>query len=214
VEESGTKATVRQALRALWQTENRSGFWLLLTIGLSSMVIESLQAGISSFAVFVLDIPLGQAVRYGAIFALVLILSAYASGLAATRFGRQRVIGAGLVGMFLTAAVSYFFVQTTAAFALVLAPLGLFVSLITVNDLPLLYDIGDESRIGANTGVFFVATQSAAVLGPTLSGIGIDIGGSHRMIFAFAAFWALLAWLVLRQVRVVRPVPDTGRVFG
>jgi len=214
VEESGTKATVRQALRALWQTENRSGFWLLLTIGLSSMVIESLQAGISSFAVFVLDIPLGQAVRYGAIFALVLILSAYASGLAATRFGRQRVIGAGLVGMFLTAAVSYFFVQTTAAFALVLAPLGLFVSLITVNDLPLLYDIGDESRIGANTGVFFVATQSAAVLGPTLSGIGIDIGGSHRMIFAFAAFWALLAWLVLRQVRMVRPVPDTGRVFG
>ena len=214
VEESGTKATVRQALRALWQTENRSGFWLLLTIGLSSMVIDSLQAGISSFAVFVLDIPLGQAVRYGAIFALVLILSAYASGLAATRFGRQRVIGAGLVGMFLTAAVSYFFVQTTAAFALVLAPLGLFVSLITVNDLPLLYDIGDESRIGANTGVFFVATQSAAVLGPTLSGIGIDIGGSHRMIFAFAAFWALLAWLVLRQVRVVRPVPDTGRVFG
>lgn len=214
VEESGTKATVRQALRALWQTENRSGFWLLLTIGLSSMVIESLQAGISSFAVFVLDIPLGQAVRYGAIFALVLILSAYASGLAATRFGRQRVIGAGLVGLFLTAAVSYFFVQTTAAFALVLAPLGLFVSLITVNDLPLLYDIGDESRIGANTGVFFVATQSAAVLGPTLSGIGIDIGGSHRMIFAFAAFWALLAWLVLRQVRVVRPVPDTGRVFG
>ena len=214
VEESGTKATVRQALRALWQTENRSGFWLLLTIGLSSMVIESLQAGISSFAVFVLDIPLGQAVRYGAIFALVLILSAYASGLAATRFGRQRVIGAGLVGLFLTAAVSYFFVQTTAAFALVLAPLGLFVSLITVNDLPLLYDIGDESRIGANTGVFFVATQSAAVLGPTLSGIGIDIGGSHRMIFAFAAFWALLAWLVLRQVRMVRPVPDTGRVFG
>jgi MFS family permease len=210
--ESETKGTVRQALRALWQTENRSGIWLLLTIGLSFMVIESLQAGISSFAVFVLEIPLGQAARYGAIFALMLVLSAFASGLTASRFGRQRTINAGLAGLFLTAAGSYFFVQTPATFAIVLAPLGFFVSLIVINDLPLLYDLGDESRMGANTGIYFVATQSAAVLGPTLAGFVIDAGGSHRMIFAFAAICALLAWLLLRQVRMVQPSPEG--VFG
>lgn len=209
---SQTRATVNQAFRALWQTENHSGFWLLLTIGLSFMVIESVQAGISSFAVFVLGIPLGQAARYGAIFALVLVLSAYASGLTATRFGRRRTINAGLLGLSVTAAVGFFFVQTPATFALVLVPLGFFVSLVVINDLPLLYDIGDESRIGANTGVYFVATQSAAVLGPTLAGLGIDLGGSHRMLFSFAAVCALVAWLMLRQVRVAQPRPE--RIFG
>lgn len=200
-----SSGTVRQALRALWQTENRSGFWLLLTIGLSFMLIESLQAGISSFAVFVLGIPLAQAVRYGAIFAVVLVLSAYGSGLIATRFGRQRTISAGLVGLLVTAAGCYFLVRTPTTFAIILAPLGFFMSLVVVNDLPLLYDIGNDGRIGAYTGVYFVATQSAAVLGPTIAGAGADLAGTHRVIFAFAAFCALLAWLVLRQVRIALP---------
>jgi MFS family permease len=209
-EMSQSKGTVRQALRALWQTENRSGFWLFLAISLSFMIIESLQAGISSFAVFVLGIPLAQAVRFGAIFALVLVLSAYPSGLVATRFGRQQTISAGLIGLLITAVCCYFLVHTPVTFAIALVPLGFFFSLIVINDLPLLYDIGDDGRIGAYTGVYFVATQLAAVLGPTLAGIATDIAGSHRVIFAFAAFCALFAWFLLRQVRIARPAGVYG----
>ena len=197
--------TVRQALRDLWHTERRSGFRILLTIGLTFMISESLQAGLSSFAVFVLDIPLTQAVRLGAIFALVVVLSAYPGGLLATRFGRQRTISAGLAGLLITAACCYLFVHTRATFAAILIPLGIFFSIIVTNDLPLLYDVSDERRIGASTGVYFVATQSAAVLGPTVAGIATDITGSHRVIFAFAALYALLAWLLLRRVRIGRP---------
>lgn len=196
--------TVRQALRALWQTENRSGFWLLLAIGVSFMLIESLQTGISSFAVFVLGIPLAQAVRFGAILAVVLVLSAYASGLIATRFGRQQTINAGLIGLLITAVFCYFFVRTPFSFALILAPLGFCMSLIIINDLPLLYDIGGDGRIGAYTGVYFVATQLAAVLGPTLAGLATDLAGTHRVIFALAALWALVAVVVLRQVRAAQ----------
>jgi MFS family permease len=203
VEAAHSNGNVRQALQELWQTDHRSGFWLLLTIGLSFMVIESLQTGISSFAVFVLGIPLGQAARYGAVLAVVLVLSAYASGLIGTRIGRQRTINAGLIGLLITAACCYFFVRTPASFAIILAPLGFSISLVIINDLPLLYDIGDESRIGANTGIYFVARQLAAVLGPTLAGVAADVAGSHRAIFAFAAFVALFAWLVLRRVRIV-----------
>jgi MFS family permease len=202
--------TVRQAFQALWQTENRSGFWLLLTIGLSFMLIESLQAGFSSFAVFVLGIPLAQAVRFGAIFAVVLVLSAYFSGLIATRYGRQRTISAGLIGLLITTVCCYFFVRTPAGFAIILIPLGFFISLVLINDLPLLYDLGGDGRIGAYTGVYFVATQSAAVLGPTIAGFATDLAGTHRVIFAFAAFCALLAWLVLRRVRIAAPEGGSG----
>jgi MFS family permease len=205
-----SSGTVRQALRALWQTEKRSGFWLFLTIALSFMVIETLQAGLSSFAVFVLGLPLAQAVRYGAILALVLVLSAYPSGLIATRFGRQQTINAGLIGLLITAVGCYLFVRTPTSFALNLVPLGFFLSLIVINDLPLLYDIGDESQIGAYTGVYFVATQSAAVLGPTLAGFAVEIVGSHRAIFAFAALCAILAWTLLQRVQLPRPQPEAA----
>ncbi len=198
-------STVRQAFNALWHTEGRGGFRLLLIIGLTFMLSESLQAGMSSFAVFALGIPLTQAVRYGAIFALVVVLAAYPGGLLATRFGRQRTISAGLAGLLITAAACTFFVHTPATFVAVLIPLGVFFSIIVTNDLPLLYDLSDESRLGAYTGVYFVATQSAAVLGPTIAGIATDITGSHRVIFAFAALYALLAWLLLRRVRIGRP---------
>lgn len=205
LEPTQASGSVRQAFRALWQTEDRSGFRLLVTIGLTFMIAESLQAGLSSFAVFVLGIPLTQAVRFGAIFGLVVVLAAYPSGLVATRLGRQQTISAGLLGLLITTACCYFFVESPAGFAVILVPLGIFFSLIVINDLPLLYDIGDEGRIGAYTGVYFVATQSAAVLGPTIAGIATDITGSHRVIFAFAAFYALVAWLLLRRVRISRP---------
>jgi MFS family permease len=204
-ETAESRSTVRQAFQFLWQAENHSGIWLLVTVSLSFMIFESLQAGLSSFAVFVLDIPLGQAVRLAAVFALVLVLSAYPSGMIGTRFGRQRTINAGLVGLLLTTVCCYFFIRSPLSFVIILIPLGLFTSFVVINDLPLLYDISDGGRIGAFTGVYFVATQTAAVLGPTLAGFATDIAGSHRAIFAFAALCALIAWVLLQRVRIVRP---------
>jgi MFS family permease len=205
IKSAKSSSTVRQTFRTLWETENHSGIWLLLTISLSFMIFESLQVGISSFAVFVLDIPIAQAVRLVAVFALSLVLSAYPSGLIATRFGRQRTMNAGLVGLLLTALGGYFFVQGPVGFVIILVPSAFFTSFIVINDLPLLYDLGDDGRIGAYTGVYFVATQTAAVLGPTLAGFATDVAGSHRAIFAFAAVCALAAWLLLQQVRVALP---------
>ena len=199
--EEDSSGTVRQAIRALWQTENHNGIWLLITIGLTFMMVESLQAGFSSFAVFVLGLPVAQAVRFAVISWLALVLSSFPSGLIGTRFGRKRTMSVGLAGMFLTAGICYLFVRSPQAFAVALALMGFFTALVVVNDLPLLYDIGGGNRIVAHTGVYFIATQSAAVLGPTLAGLTVDLAVTHRMIFAFAAVCALLAWATLQKIR-------------
>ena len=194
------KSTVGQTLRALWQTDHHAGIWLLLTIGLSFMTFESIQVGISSFAVFVLGLPLGQAGRLTAVFALALIITAYPSGLIGTRIGRKRAISIGLIGLVVSTVLSYFFIQSVAALIIALILLGGFSSIVLVNDLPFLYDIGDESRIGGYTGIYFVATQSAAVLGATLAGFSVDLAGTHRAIFAFSAACALLAFISIQRM--------------
>lgn len=194
--------SLRETLRSIWKTENRSTLWLLLTIGLSFMMWEGLQVTISSFAVFALGLPVEQAIRFGLLFAIALLLAAYPSGLIATRFGRQRTITIGLGGLFTVMTIAYFVVRDPLSLAIILVLSGVFLSLVVINDLPFLYDMGDESRTGAYTGIYFMATQTGAVVGPTLAGFIIEMGGSYRIIFAFASFCALLALLTLRRISI------------
>ncbi|MCI0580386.1 MAG: MFS transporter [Chloroflexi bacterium] len=194
-------SSVLSLLRALWQAEDHRTLLFLLTILLSFMVSESLQAGLSSFAVFTLGLSPGEAARFAALSAVAIILFAFPGGLIGARIGRQRSISIGLAGLFLVAGGGALLIRHPATLAIVLVLAGFFWALVVINDLPLLYDLGDEGQIGAYTGVYFVATQAAAVLGPTLAGFSIDLAGSHRVLFAFAAVCALLAWVALRQVR-------------
>lgn len=196
-----TYQAVVELLRHLWQAEDRSRLYFWLTILLASMMVESLQTGISSFGVFTLGLAPAQAVRLATIWAVAIILFAIPSGLVGGRIGRQRTIAIGLTGLMLVLILSFFFIQTPATLVIALALGGFLWSLIAVNDLPFLYDLGDEGQIGAYTGVYFVATQAAAILGPVLAGLVIGRAGSHRALFAFAAVCALAAWFTLRQVR-------------
>jgi maltose/moltooligosaccharide transporter len=201
-EDAKSDNIIREALQSVWKAENHSALWLLLSVALTFMLWESLQVGISSFAVFVLGLPVEQAVRFGIPFAIALLLSAYPSGLAATRFGRQRTMGVGLGGLFVLTILAYLVVRDPLSFGIILVLAGVFLSLVIINDLPFLYDIGDESKTGAYTGIYFVATQTGAVIGPILAGFMIEISGNHRIIFAFASLCALLAFLMLRRIRI------------
>jgi MFS family permease len=73
---------------------------------------------------------------------------------------------------------------------------------VNVNSLPLVYDYGDERRIGAYTGLYYFSSQLAAVLGPTLGGVVVDVlGDQYRWLFLFGALFMALAWLGMTQVR-------------
>jgi MFS family permease len=205
-----TYRAVFDLLRRLWQAEDRRPLYFLLTILLSFMMFESLQTGISSFSVFTLGLAPAQAARFATVWAIAVILFAIPGGFIGSRIGRQRTLTIGLTGLFLVTAGSYFFIQNPATLVMALAVGGFFWSLVAVNDLPFLYDLGDEGQIGAYTGVYFVATQAAAILGPSLAGLTIGRLGSHRALFAFAALCALAAWLTLRRVRPLQ-VRGTAR---
>jgi MFS family permease len=51
--------------------------------------------------------------------------------------------------------------------------------MVNVNSLPLVYDHGDERKIGAYTGLYYFASQTAAVLGPVMGGILVDVLGDQ-----------------------------------
>lgn len=189
-------------LRTVWHNPDRSGLFVLLGILLWFMAFNALEAGLSSFAVFTLNISPGTASIYAGAITISLILFAVPAGIWGTKYGRRQIIRLGLTGLTILLAVGFFVVQGAVTFIIVLVLAGLFWACVNVNSLPLVYDHGDERRIGAYTGLYYFSSQSAAVLGPTLGGIVVDsLGSNYRWLFLFSALFMGFAWLVMQRVR-------------
>jgi predicted MFS family arabinose efflux permease len=96
----------------------------------------------------------------------------------------------------------FFFVKGTILFAIVLIVTGGFWAMVNVNSLPLVYDHGDERRIGAFTGLYYFSSQLAAVLGPTLGGLLVSaLGSEYRWLWLFSFVFMSMAFLTMLGVR-------------
>lgn len=189
-------------LRQLIQNGDQSSNWLLLSILFWFIAFNALEAGLSSFAVFTLGLTPGAASQYAGAMGLSFLLFAIPAGLLGTKFGQRRVIHIGLSGLVVVFFVGYFLIQNTAVFLVVLTLAGFFWSLVNVNSLPLVYTYGHESQIGALTGLYYFSSQLAAVAGPTLGGLVVDVlHDQYRWLFLFGAFFMALAWLTMRRVQ-------------
>jgi len=195
-------SSVRASLRAVAGQSDRSGLYVLIGILFWFIAFNALEAGLSSFAVFTLGIAPGTAAIYAAAISLSFLIFAWPAGVAGTRYGRRGVILIGLTGLTILFAVAYFLIQGAATFILILVLAGLFWAMVNVNSLPLVYDFGDERQIGAYTGLYYFSSQLAAVLGPTLGGVLVDVlGNQYRWLFLFSAAFMALAWLVVTRIR-------------
>ena len=117
------------------------------------------------------------------------------------KYGRGRVISLGLIGSAILLPVSFLLVNGAALFVVCVAAAGILWSLINVNALPLVYDHGEEDKIGAYTGLYYFSSQTAAVLGPVLGGVLVStFNDQHKFLFLFSAFWMALGWLVMSQL--------------
>jgi MFS family permease len=189
-------------LRVLLANPDKSGILLLIAILLWFMAFNALEAGLSSFAVFTLGIEPGTASIYAGAITVSLILFAIPAGLLGTRIGRRRTIQIGLASLTVLLLISYFIIQGAVTFIVVLVLAGIFWACVNVNSLPLVYDYGDERKIGAYTGLYYFSSQLAAVLGPSLGGIIVDIlGDQFRWLFIFSTLFMGLAWLVMMGVQ-------------
>ena len=88
---------------------------------------------------------------------------------------------------------------------MLLIPAGIFWALINVNSLPMVYDIGGDSRIGAFTGMYYLAANLAAVGGPQGVGVLIDLTQeNYRIMFLFSAVFMVLAGVFMSRVKEQR----------
>jgi MFS family permease len=206
-EEQAKDDGVLANLRAAWQNPDKSGLYVLLGILLWFMAFNALEAGLleaglSSFAVFTLGIAPGTASIFAGSVSITFILAAMPAGYLGTKFGRTPVIRIGLIALTVILLGSFFIIQDAITFVLALVLTGIFWAFVNVNSLPLVYDHGDERRIGAYTGLYYFSSQMAAVLGPTMGGVMVDVlGDQYRWLFMYGAIFMFLALLAIARVK-------------
>jgi MFS family permease len=193
---------VLETMKSIFNNPDKSGFFVLLGILLWFMAFNALETGLSSFAVFTLGMGAGTASIYAGLVTVSFILFAVPAGFLGTRYGRGKTIRAGLIGLSIVILAGYLIIQSAITFAVILVLAGFLWAMVNVNSLPLVYDHGDERRIGAFTGLYYFSSQLAAVLGPTLGGVFVDaLGDQYRWLWLFSFIFMALAFLAMLGVR-------------
>lgn len=189
------------SLKEVVNSSDRSGLLILLAIMFWFLGYNALDTWISSFGKFTLGINEGRMAILTSGLALAFVVFALPSGLMASRFGRRRIILIGITGLFATILYGLI-VQNELMLISFLVLAGFFWALINVNSLPMVYDVGGDERIGTFTGLYYLASSIAAIGGPQIVGILIDLtGGNYRIMFIFAAIFMSLAGLCMFKVK-------------
>ena len=186
-------------LRQVTSGPDKSGLLLLGAIFFWFVGWNAMEAFFTIYARNVLNIDVGTGTQMLTAFAATFILFAIPSGIIATRFGRKPIIIAGLSGMLL-GLIAGSFIHNPTVLLVILAIMGSLWSLVNINSLPMVYDLGGEHSIGAYTGLYYFSSSAAAITGPILGGWTMDLVG-HRAIWLFSAFFIALAAISMVRIK-------------
>ena len=178
---------------------DRSGLFLLAAIFSWFLGCSPILAFFTLYARNILGVSAGTGGQMLTAFPAALIVFAIPSGLLATRIGRKPTIVTGLGGMALCSLAAFTAGNPTVVLA-VLAVMGAFWALVSVNSLPMVYDLAGPRSIGAFTGLYYFASSLAAITGPILAGRLIDSTG-YRIIWPFCLVFLALAMALMTRVR-------------
>lgn len=188
-------------LKVVFTNKDKSALFILLAIFCWFTGFNAIETGLSSFAVFDLGIKPGTASIVASVANLSFLAFCIPSGILAGKLGRRKTIIYGVLALTLIFLASYFLVKGLISFIIILVLVGFFWSWVNVNSLPLVYDHGDEKRIGAYTGLYYFFSQTAAVLGPTLGGVLVENANyNYKILFIFGVVFMFLAFLSMLKV--------------
>ncbi len=174
---------------------------LLLAIFFWFLAYSALTVFFTSFAVVTLGLSRGQAALLLAFFSLTIVVCALPAGLLGARLGRRRAILIGLaVFAMALGIVGVLSNLLLVRIFLVLAGAGW--SLVVVNALPMVLDSAPVERVGAYTGMYYLGSQTAEVVGPLLVGSLLDLfGRNYRLVSGFGVVVLVIAAMFMLQVR-------------
>ncbi|WP_030455435.1 MFS transporter [Herbidospora cretacea] len=196
------KITTRAVIGDLVFAADRSRLLLIAAVFVFGGAWFASRSLMTPYGVEVLRLSDGEAGGLTLPSGVVFILAAFPAALLAERFGRLRVMAAGITlfaaGLLLGAAVP---APAVTVVALCLGTTG--AAAFIVNAVVVLWNLAPSSRVlGTYTGLYTVGWAGGGFAGPALVGLAVDLTGWRLMLLHIAVLAAVAVVLVLRVDRL------------
>ena len=213
---SDIKPTLIQSFKELFSKENRSGLGIFFAILFWFIAYNAIEAFLSLYGVNYLGLSESDAGRLITSVSFAFLIFAIPSGFLGAKIGRKKtiliglaVMAAVLIALFIGQSQNITRVITTLpilgnfmplSILLMLAGIGW--SFININSLPMVVDQTDSSRVGTFTGLYYLFSTLAAILGPIINGFIIKLtGNNYGTIMILGPIFFGLAFVAMLSVR-------------
>jgi len=189
-----------KGIRHVSPAARKSLYLLMSAIFLWFVGYNAIETFFTSYGVNVLNIKENQASLLSSVSYITFIIFAVPSGFIAAKFGRKRTITIGLLTF---AALTFlgFLVPNIVVVGIALSFGGIAWSLVNINSLPMVIDTADSDvNIGTFTGLYYIASQLAAIAGPVLNGFVIEQFQNYNLVMLIPAIFFFLAALAMQGV--------------
>ena len=130
----------------------------------------------------------------------VAVVSYLPIGFLSSRFGRKKMILAGILLMCAAYVSGIFFGHFSPLLYVVFGLTGVGWASINVNSYPMVVEMGSGADVGKYTGMYYFFSMGAQVFTPIFSGVLLE-HISYRTLFPYAAVFSLLSFITMLFVR-------------
>ncbi len=197
--------------------ENRRtlGF-LMLSIFFWFIAFNGMDTWFTSFGITVLGLTPGKAGMIFSVALIAFIIFAIPAGFIGSKYSRKKAIIAGLA-IFTFTLVVINQIQSIPVITVLLAIGGASWALVNINSLPMIIDTStDERMLGTYTGLYYIASQLAAIIGPAVIGWFVQrADGDFRKLFTIVPVFfglAIISMLFVTQGEA-KKVDANGRAI-
>ncbi|HAL15611.1 MAG TPA: MFS transporter [Anaerolineaceae bacterium] len=215
------------SLKKVWSEQEKSPLRILFAIFCWFVAYNAIEAFFTLYAVNHLGVAESDGARLLGQLSLFFVLMALPAGLIGASIGRRRTIMIGIVGLAACMVAMFVIPAETLTISLTRLPVlgnvpvvgvilmlaGISWALININSLPMVVDMTDDMHVGTYTGLYYLFSTMAAILGPNLNGLIVQLSGSnYSSIMVIGPIFMLLAFILMAGVRRGEAKPQSAAI--
>jgi maltose/moltooligosaccharide transporter len=205
-----------KSLSDILKDKDKSAIRIFLAIMFWFIAYNAIEAFFTLYANKHLGLPEADGVRLLSQLSLLFVLFALPSGFIGGKIGRRKTISIGILLMafsMLLMAILPVSLLTNLLFTMpllgevpvvgiILMLAGVAWAFININSLPMVVDLTDAIHIGTYTGLYYLFSTLAAILGPNINGWLVELAGQQYSVIMFIGpVFMLLALAMMMGVR-------------
>lgn len=175
---------------------------ILVSIFLWFMGYNAITSSFTRYAEDMWSKDIGQASRILMVATISAVIFFIPVGFLATRLGRKRTILIGIVMLAAGFGTAFLYNGFNPLLYVNFIIVGIGWAFINVNSLPMVVDMCKGAEVGKYTGYYYIASMSAQIITPALSGFLVDTTTwGWQILFPYSCFFVLLAFVTMAMVK-------------